>query len=132
MGVPGSLLNSLECRVPTPIPPAIALTLEETSRRKTDDIVKLAKDRSFRRDLADQGAESEKFYVDGSEPLAGDFNLYAAGRLSPFSTSAKCIELECRVAHAEIFARSTCLYAETVVAPDGFSQPPTGWIPTGF
>lgn len=108
--------------MPTPIPPAIALTLEETLRREPQDIIKLAKDKGFRRDLSDQGSASDSFYVDGSTPVEGDFNVYAAGGLSPFSTSAKCTELSCRIAHAQAFARSTCLYAQTVIAPDGFSK----------
>lgn len=104
------------------IPPAIALSLDEMARRKPGQIVKLVRDRGFRKDLRDQAHCSPDYYVDGSKPLPGDFNLYAAGGLSPFSASSKCSELACRVAHADAFARSSCLYAETVIAPDGFSK----------
>lgn len=108
--------------MPPPLPAAIALALDEFRSRDTEQLLRLVKDKGFRRDLADQSSVSPESYVDSGGPLEGDFNIYAAGGLTPFSSSAKCSDIACRLQHAEAFARSTCLYAETVIAPDGFSS----------
>jgi hypothetical protein len=105
-----------------PIPSGIALALNECANRKPADLVKLTRDKRFRQELADQCEAAAEHYIDGSFSVDGDFPVYAAGGFTPFSPFYKCCELSCRLAQAEGFARSTCLYAETVIAPDGFSR----------
>lgn len=109
------------------LPASVAFLLDEF-RGKVLTYKKVQKrfeDSGFLRDLSDQCLHSlGKFdYADRQPPpkKASMFQIFAAGGLDPFSEEAKCSQPPCRIAYAQHFARTACLYSDRVIVPDGFS-----------
>ena len=107
------------------LPPAIALVLNEC--RSDGRARSLAADDHFMFDLFQQAAYgmSDFDYVGAPDygcPLdPSHFVLYAGSDLSPLKSTGKCQCVECRLKQARTFARTACLYADTVVLSDTFS-----------
>lgn len=108
-----------------PLPPAIEMLLGEFSGRELEfeTVARAFRDDGFLDDFHNQciaGLETHAF-ADRVPPGIGTFDLFATGCLDPLSAVGKCEQPPCRVAYAEQFAGTACLYADRVVLPDPFS-----------
>jgi hypothetical protein len=85
---------------------------------------RLSKGCRFPERLGDQSTASGDFYVDSSAPVSGDFNLYGAGGLSPFSASSKCCEMACRAKGGSRFHRLVKSVVSQTIGHDSQDQVP--------
>src|SRR5690349_20559647 len=105
----------------TNLPPSLALALTElTPDVVADSTAFFAKvaDKGFRRDLEAQADYSLHHHTYADKRRDEAFSFMGAGGLNPLSPDDKCQGMECRLAHAESFARLVALYTDYVVSPD--------------
>jgi hypothetical protein len=107
------------------LPPPVALIWGELHPKKgrARGLRSLLRDRGFQRDLrqqvdSDALSGSGSYIVPEETRATGGLTLFASDALNPFSNSGKCQSQSCRLEYARAFARSTCLYSDTVIIRD--------------